>query len=103
MIVITDASKRGLGTAKRIKKLAQELEVKFKDIYVVANKVKPEYEELIESYAKELGLNLIGKLPYNKKIAEYDLKGIPLWNLPDDNEVYKKVEEIAEKILKNRK
>lgn len=57
------------------------MEVKFKDIYVVANKVKPEYEELIDNYAKELGLNLIGKLPYNKEIAEYDLKGIPLWNL----------------------
>ncbi|AAB98680.1 TPA: AAA family ATPase [Methanocaldococcus jannaschii] len=102
MIVITDASKRGLGTAKRIKKLANELEVKFKDIYVVANKVKPEYEELIDNYAKELGLNLIGKLPYNKEIAEYDLKGIPLWNLPENNEVYKKVEEIAEKIINKK-
>ncbi|ENN96750.1 Cobyrinic acid ac-diamide synthase [Methanocaldococcus villosus KIN24-T80] len=97
MIVITDPSKRGLGTAKRIKKLANELEVKFKDIYVVANKVKPEHEKLIEEYAKELKLNLIGKLPYNKEIAEYDLKGIPLWYLPEDNEVYKKVKEIVDK------
>ncbi|WP_457612063.1 ATP-binding protein [Methanocaldococcus sp.] len=99
MIVVTDASKRGLKTAERIKKLANELEVKFKDIYVVANKVKPEHEKLIEEYAKQLNLKLIGKLPYNKEIAEYDLKGIPLWEIYEDNEVYKKVEEIANKII----
>ncbi|ADG13206.1 Cobyrinic acid ac-diamide synthase [Methanocaldococcus infernus ME] len=99
MIVVTDPSKRGLKTAERIKKLANELEVKFKDIYVVANKVKPEYEKLVEEYAKELNLKLIGKLPYNKEIAEYDLKGIPLWNLPEDNEAYKRVKEIVDKYL----
>ncbi|WP_456472640.1 ATP-binding protein [Methanocaldococcus sp.] len=99
MIVVTDASKRGLKTAERIKKLANELEVKFKDIYVVANKVKPEHEKLIEEYAKQLNLKLIGKLPYNKEIAEYDLKGIPLWEISEDNEVYKKVEEIVNKII----
>ncbi|WP_456420151.1 ATP-binding protein [Methanocaldococcus infernus] len=99
MIVVTDPSKRGLKTAERIKKLANELEVKFKDIYVVANKVKPEYEKLVEEYAKELNLKLIGKLPYNKEIAEYDLKGIPLWDLPEDNEAYKRVKEIVDKYL----
>jgi len=97
MIVVTDASKRGIGTAKRIKKLANELDVKFKDIYVVANKVNEENEQIVEEYAKELGLNLIGKLPYNKEIAEYDLKGKPLFDLPDDNGVYKRVEEIVDK------
>ncbi|WP_423792470.1 AAA family ATPase [Methanocaldococcus indicus] len=101
MIVVTDPTKRGLKTAERIKKLANELEVKFKDIYVVANKVKPEDRELIKKYAEELGLNLLGILPYNKEIAEYDLKGIPLWNLPEDNEVYKEVEKIANKLIKN--
>ncbi len=100
MIVVTDPTKRGLGTAKRIKKLANELDVKFKDIYVVANKVKEEDKEIIKKYADELGLNLIGILPYNKEIAEYDLKGIPLWNLPEDNEVYKEVEKIVNRIIK---
>jgi len=98
MIVVSDASKRGLGTAKRIKKLANELEIKFKEIYVVANKVNDENKDIVEENAKELGLNLIGKLPYNEEIAKYDLIGKPLYDIDENNEVYKIVESIASKI-----
>jgi len=97
MVVVTDASKRGLGTAKRIKKLADELDIKFKDIYVVANKVNEENENIVEENATVLGLNLVGKLPYNEEISKYDLVGKPLFELPDDNEVFKKVMKIVEK------
>ena len=98
MIVVSDASKRGLGTAKRIKKLANELEIKFKEIYVVANKVNDENKTIVEENAKELGLNLIGKLPFNEEIAKYDLVGKPLYDIDENNEVYKIVENIASKL-----
>lgn len=98
MIVVSDASKRGLGTAKRIKKLANELEIKFKEIYVVANKVNDENKDIVEENARELGLNLIGKLPYNEEIAKYDLIGKPLYDIDENNEVYKIVENIASEI-----
>ncbi len=99
MIVVSDASKRGLGTAKRIKKLANELEIKFKDIYVVANKVSDENKDIVEENANELDLNLIGKLPYNDEIAKYDLIGKPLYNIDENNEVYHIVENIVSKYL----
>ncbi|WP_421077417.1 carbon monoxide dehydrogenase accessory protein CooC [Methanothermococcus sp. Ax23] len=98
MIVVSDASKRGLGTAKRIKKLANDLEIKFKDICVVANKVNDETKDIVEKNAEELGLNLIGKLPYNEEISKYDLVGKPLFDIDENNEVYKKVEEIAKSL-----
>ena len=98
MIVVSDASKRGLGTAKRIKKLANELEIKFKEIYVVANKVNDENKNIVEENANELGLNLIGKLPFNEEIAKYDLVGKPLYDIDENNEVYKMVENIASKL-----
>ena len=98
MIVVSDASKRGLGTAKRIKKLANELEIKFKEIYVVANKVNDENKTIVEENANELGLNLIGKLPFNEEIAKYDLVGKPLYDIDENNEVYKMVENITSKL-----
>ena len=98
MIVVSDASKRGLGTAKRIKKLANELEIKFKEIYVVANKVNDENKNIVEENANELGLNLIGKLPFNEEIAKYDLVGKPLYDIDENNEVYKMVENITSKL-----
>lgn len=98
MVVVTDASKRGLGTAKRIKKLANELNVKFNEIHVVSNKVNSENRDLVEKNAKALGIDLIEKLPYNKEISNYDLVGKPLFELPEDNEVFKKVMGIVEKL-----
>jgi len=99
MIVVTDPSKRGLGTAKRIKKLAEELDIKFKNIYVVANKVDEKTADIVEKYARELGLKLIGKLPYSEEIARYDLHGIPLFKIDENNEVYKEVEKIVERYI----
>jgi len=99
MIVITDASKRGLGTGHRIKKLAEELEVKFKNIYVVANKIKDENYQTVEENAKNLGLNLIGKLPYNEEIAKYDLVGKPLYQIDENNDVYREIKKIVDKII----
>jgi CO dehydrogenase maturation factor len=99
MIVVSDASKRGLGTAKRIKKLANELEIKFKDIFVVANKINEENKSIVENNANELGLNLIGKLPFNNEIAQYDLVGKPLFNINENNEVFLEVKKITDKLI----
>ena len=98
MIVVSDASKRGLGTAKRIKKLANELEINFENMFVVANKVNEENKNIVEENSKELELNLIGKLPFNEEIAQYDLTGKPLFNISENNPVYLEVKKIANKL-----
>ncbi|HIP16246.1 MAG TPA: ATP-binding protein, partial [Methanothermococcus okinawensis] len=85
--------------AKRIKKLAEELDIKFKNIYVVANKVNEKTSEMVERYARELGLKLIAKLPYSEEIAKYDLLGIPLFNIDENNEVYREVEKIVDRYI----
>jgi len=103
MIVVTDPSKRGIGTAERIKKLAEDLDIKFKNIYVVANKVDEKTAEIVEKYAREYGLNLIAKLPYSEEIAQYDLLGIPLFNVNENNPVYREVENIVDRYIVSSK
>jgi len=99
MIVVTDASKRGLGTARRIKKLAEDLDIKFRDIFVVANKVDDKTKDIVEKNAQELGLNVIAKLPYDKEISKYDILGLPLFNIDENNEVYKKIEDLVNSLI----
>ncbi|NIM45236.1 MAG: ATP-binding protein, partial [Nitrososphaeria archaeon] len=48
MIVVTDTSKRGIETAKRIKELALELDISFKKLYVVVNRAGGEMLEEIK-------------------------------------------------------
>lgn len=100
IIVVTDMSKKGLSTAKRIKELSGELKLNFKDIFLIGNKVtSKEAEEQIRKFAEENGLKLLDVLPYDEKIAEFDLKGEPVINLPEDSEYYRKVKNIAEKLI----
>jgi len=100
IIVVTDMSKKGLSTAKRIKELSGELKLNFKDIFLIGNKVtSKEAEEQIRKFAEENGLKLLDVLPYDEKIAELDLKGEPVINLPEDSEYYRKVKNIAEKLI----
>ncbi len=101
IIVVTDMSKKGLATARRIKELSKELDLKFKDILLVGNKIaNKEAEEVIKKFAEENGFKLLELLPYDEKIAELDLRGEPVINLPKDSEYYKKARNIAESIMK---
>jgi CO dehydrogenase maturation factor len=84
LVVVTDESRRGLTTAERIRDLAGEIELKYKELYVVVNKVTPERKQKVLENAKEIGLKVIGTIPYDELLAKFDLVGDPLIGLPDD-------------------
>jgi len=97
IIVVTDTSRKGLKTAKKIKELAKELNLNFKEIFLVGNKiVGDEAKEIIKDFAKKEDFVLLELLPYDEKVVELDLKGEPIVNLPKDSEFARKVRFIAE-------
>ncbi len=98
LLVVTDGSRKGLLTAERIRNLAGELDLGFKKIYIILNKVTPENRESLQKYASELGFEIAGTIPFDAKLADYDLDGTPLIDLPDDSEAVIEVERIAELI-----
>jgi CO dehydrogenase maturation factor len=98
LIVVTDTSKHGLTTAQRIKKIAEEVNIRINKMLIVANKVDEDQARAIEQYAKQLGLEVIGAIPFDEVLMKYDHQGLPLLTLPDDSPANKKVEAIAKKI-----
>lgn len=101
ILIVTDMSKKGLATAKRIKELSRELKLNFKDIMLIANRIaNEEAEERIKKFADEEGIKLLEVLPYDEKVVELDLKGIPIVQLGGDSEVYKRMSKVAEVFLK---
>jgi len=85
LIAVTDESRRGLTTAERIRELAASLDLKYKELYVVVNKVTPERVEKVLENARSVGLNVIATVPYDANLAKFDLVGDPLTGLPDDS------------------
>jgi len=85
LIVVTDESRRGLTTGERIRDLAGEIELKYKNLYVVVNKVTAGRKKKVLENASSLGLKVIGTVPYDESLAKFDLVGDPLMGLPDDS------------------
>jgi len=77
MIVVVEPTRRSLGTAAQIKKLANDIGLQ--RLYLVGNKVRnPEEERFLE--AETPGLPVLGFLPADLRVQEADRLGIPVYD-----------------------
>ena len=77
MLIVVEPTRRSLGTAKQIRKLANDIGLM--RLYLVGNKVRNEDEaDFLQSEANEIPL--IGYLPADLKVQEADRLGIPVYD-----------------------
>ena len=77
MLVVVEPTRRSLGTAAQIKKLAND--IKLDRLYLVGNKVRNE-EEAKFLEAETPGMPVLGYLPADLKVQEADRLGIPVYD-----------------------
>ena len=100
--MVADPSKMGVQTAERIVRLAKEVKLDFKHIWVIGNRfpdsIKPQLESLVESLQSEGfdKVTLAGFLPEDATIAEYNFAGTSLLDLPPDDPSYVAFKDLAE-------
>lgn len=98
LIVVSDASARSIRSAARVHEIAKSVNLDVKELYLVVTKVTGnEIEELSEEI-KKTGLELIGTVPLDPQVADYDVKGKALIDLPDDSAAVQAVEAILNKL-----
>ena len=84
MIVVVEPTRRSLGTAEQIKKLASDIGLN--RLFLVGNKVRDENEQVFLE-TESPGLPILGFLPADLKVQEADRLGIPVYNhVPSLNE-----------------
>ena len=98
LIVVTDPSKMGFETARRIKELTEEVHIDVKTIYLVGNRFPSNMEGLLEKAAEDIGLELAGSIPIDDNVMSFNMTGKPLLDMPDDSPSYRAVDEIAHRI-----
>ena len=77
MLVVVEPTRRSLGTAAQIKKLAND--IKLDRLYLVGNKVRNEDEaKFLETETP--GMPVLGFLPADLKVQEADRLGIPVYD-----------------------
>ncbi len=99
MFVLSDPTVRGVETALRIKRLAEEMKLNIKELGLVISRLQDGLPQQLVEMAKEGGLEVVGTIPFDPYIVEMDSSGIPLTRLPEESPALRAVKEILEEKL----
>jgi CO dehydrogenase maturation factor len=100
LVIVTDASRMGIETIRRIKEVSMEVRSEVKRYYVVGNRVGSRgVEEQISGVAEELGMRYLGSIPYDPVIEEYNFGDKSLLEVPANSMAYGKAKEMLDKVL----
>lgn len=95
LIMVSDASKKGIGVAKTIKSVADEL-VMYEKAGIIINRLP---DEKVKDYIDLGNLELLACIGQDPLLAEYDIKGENVFYLPDDSEMVKGVQKALGQLL----
>ena len=99
IILVSDCSRRGVQAVGRIKELIKECDLRPTSIGLIINRA-PEgklNQGTMEEVEKQ-GLDLVGVIPQDEAVYEYDCDGKPIVQLPKDSPVRKALYEILDKL-----
>ncbi|HAU31966.1 MAG: Cobyrinic acid ac-diamide synthase [Desulfotomaculum sp. 46_296] len=91
LFITSDATVRGIRSAKRIKELVENLSLAVRNMYLVINRTAGDFGELLKEEIARTGLTLIGTIPEDEQVVGFDLVGRPIFELPDESPVVKAV------------
>lgn len=97
MFVISDSSARGIRSAGRVNDLIKGLHFAVEEVYLVVTKTSDTSLNSLSEEIEKTGLKLIGEIPLDSLVAELDLAGQPLYNLPDESKAVQAVQKILER------
>ncbi len=99
LIITSDSTARGIRTAGRVYEIVKSVKIKVGEIYLVVTKAQAEEDvENLKDEIEKTGLTLAAQIPLDPLVAEYDLKGKPLIELPEDSAAYKAVKQLGKKL-----
>ena len=97
MILVSDCSRRGIQAVGRIAKLVKECSLNPKKTGLIINRApEGKLNDGIKEEIEIQGLTLIGVVPQDTDVYEYDCEGKPTTQLPKDSPVRKALYEILD-------
>jgi len=99
LLLVSDTSRRGIQAAGRIHQLAQQLRIGVKRSGLIINRSKAAPGADVLDIISQSGLELLGTIPDDSDVYEYDLKGTPTVKIPSENPAIQAAGKIFEKLL----
>jgi len=103
LLLVSDASRRGLTAACRIAQLVKDLPIRVERKMLVVNQMSARVESWPSEVTETFGEDGVVVFPSDPLLAQYDMEGKPTISLPDDSAVVKASEELFEHLLASHK
>ncbi len=102
LVIVSDPSKMGIHTMKRILEVSKEVDLKFENIWILGNRFPENIRDILEKEVtniKEEYVKLLGFIANSDEISKMNLVGENLLNLPNESEAYKTGKKLFAKIV----
>lgn len=99
LLIVSDPTQRGLVAAERIAGFRDELDIRIENAYLILNRMDGQIPPALEKRIQEINLPLLGVVPADSLLGEFEFNGQPLVDLGDESPVYRAVDAMMRKIL----
>lgn len=101
LLVVSDPTQRGLVAARRIGSFRHELDINIENCYLIVNRVPGGVlpDAIVEFIERELDFPLLGVVPEDETVTEFEFSGRPLIEMDGDSKTYRAVAEMMSKII----
>jgi len=99
LLVITDPTQRGIVAAERIYEMISGLEINIEQVHLILNRLTGEIPAPLQERIDAMNINLLGTIPSDNDLMEFEFSGRPLVELGDQSPVYQAVAGMMDKIL----
>ena len=100
LLVVSDPTQRGLVAAERIAAMRRDLDIHIENAYLIINRVPGDgvLPPALQEYVQHMDIPLLGTIPSNDELVEYEFSGKPLIELGSQSPVYQAVASMLDKI-----
>ena len=99
LIVVSDPSQRGLVAAQRIAGFRHELDIDIENTWLVLNRAPRQLPAELTAFIHTLDFPLLGVVPQDADVTEFDAGGRPLVEIDGGSAVYRAVGEMMAQLL----
>ncbi|MFX1572211.1 MAG: AAA family ATPase [Promethearchaeota archaeon] len=102
LVIVTDPSKMGIHTMKRILEVSKEVDLRFENIWILGNRFPENLRDILKEEVEKINedhVKLLGFISNNDEISRVNLTGGNLLKLPIENSSYQEAQEIFTKIV----
>jgi CO dehydrogenase maturation factor len=99
LLIVSDPTQRGLVAAERIASLRKELDIEVENAYLILNRLNGSIPPQLQTQIDRLDIPLLGVVPADGQLAEFEFSGRPLVELADQSPVYLEVSKMMQEIF----